>query len=752
MPRLFVQKCDGGTPRGRKHRIEMEPEDTVSKVLKQASKILKFSEGSSLVATLHDQIVDDKMSIGDVVENSLMLISEEDNCQKQKTFTIKNSVGKALKIKMDCIHLIYDIEEKARGLFEIAEDDGVVICDMKGNTLDPGRSLDEFDENTLLLVRTENETIKNLTTIFVKKQKGKTLRLEIPGDSTVYDIVEKSRPLLKMNEDSDVNVYRKNKLLSYGDVVDANASLELVEEASDLGEHDLNAETETSLKNLENEMDQIEIGSSVSVALTENEEKEVKILKKKVVDFYRDSLPEGISLGIYNYCDDRRSHYDRADFTSEKELMEERCKANSKMHAVGVHAKGSGSIFGVSVSAEVNYEQDSSSMSHKINQSGKKSREAVVSTICYSHVKKFYAKPILDEITKNTAKKIVTEDNPTERFEALKEIERIARKFKETPTTIPIVPFYCGGSFTIDATARSSEETDFSLLSDEASSKTDFHAAASISGWGKKASAGGHYNTRAATKRNNTDKQNSANVTVTFKHQSKPENCSSVADVCAKLDQGVEYWSLTPDLTRGRVKEVHIDIIDMMKQEAKSDNDSILKEATTFLQKYLHSHNHFYILGSKFTLSRILKQLNRKSTVPVSFLYPSDNVAFSFFNSVQQIEMNEGSEAMFIISIQWRSKFEDNLQNIRDYLDAMETLSLQKVCILVYSEEGCIDQEAEMRKRVQSTFGISNFLVTNFKSNSDLTNNLNKIMAESEYLEEKRCFADYKKEKVMFIS
>ena len=41
---------------------------------------------------------------------------------KQKTFTIKNSVGKALKIKMDCIHLIYDIEEKARDLFEIAED------------------------------------------------------------------------------------------------------------------------------------------------------------------------------------------------------------------------------------------------------------------------------------------------------------------------------------------------------------------------------------------------------------------------------------------------------------------------------------------------------------------------------------------------------------------------------------------------------------------------------------------------------
>ena len=55
---------------------------------------------------------------------------------------------------------------------------------------------------------------------------------------------------------------------------------------------------------------------------------------------------------------------------------------------------------------------------------------------------------------------------------ALKELRKLVDKF-----SITIVPFYCGGSFTIDATAISSEEMEFSVLTKEAAQKTDVHAA-----------------------------------------------------------------------------------------------------------------------------------------------------------------------------------------------------------------------------------------------------------------------------------
>ena len=281
------------------------------------------------------------------------------------------------------------------------------------------------------------------------------------------------------------------------------------------------------------------------------------------------------------------------------------------------------------------------------------------------------------------------------------EILRYVKKFTENPTTIMTVPFYCGGSFTLDATARSSEATDFSFLAKEASTKTDAHTVASVSGWGAQASAGGHYNSGDTAKEEKVHLENKSSVSVTFKQQSKPENCSDVSEVCSKLDMGVQYWSLTPDLSKSGIKQVKIDIIQMMKQQTRTNNDKILKEAADFLEGYLDSHSHFHVLGSKFTLSKMVKQLSRRNRLPVSFLYPSDNIVLSFIEDVKQIQPHEGSQPMFIISIEKRSRLLDNLRSIREYINIIDEVSLQKVCLHVFSEVECIEAEEEMKNGVK---------------------------------------------------
>ena len=87
-------------------------------------------------------------------------------------------------------------------------------------------------------------------------------------------------------------------------------------------------------------------------------------MKKKVLDFYRNSLPEGVTIGIDNYFDDRKSQYDRCEFSSEQELLEKRNSATNNSSAIGAFGEGSGSLFGVAVSAEAGYEKQSSAKSH----------------------------------------------------------------------------------------------------------------------------------------------------------------------------------------------------------------------------------------------------------------------------------------------------------------------------------------------------------------------------------------------------
>ena len=99
----------------------------------------------------------------------------------------------------------------------------------------------------------------------------------------------------------------------------------------------------------------------------------------------------------------------------------------------------------------------------------RKTTKAVVSTTCYNHLKKFTVRPVLDEMNfLKTARKIYFETNPHDRYRALNETINTILTFQENPIKIPIVPFHCGGSFTIDAIAESTEETEFTILSKEA--------------------------------------------------------------------------------------------------------------------------------------------------------------------------------------------------------------------------------------------------------------------------------------------
>ena len=208
--RIFVQKIEDGSPKGRKYRIDVAEDDIVHDVIEKSAKVLKFLEGTMLKAALEGRILEKNSSMKDISDLSLLLISEDDQSKgknitrSMKTFIlIRNGGSKKQKIEIVSDAMVFDIEEKARDIFDIDDEAGIVVSTRDGKTLDPGEPLDKFEESATFLIETDDEIKK---TIYVKKQTGKTLKIDISATSTVYDVVEKSRTLLKMNDETDVKV------------------------------------------------------------------------------------------------------------------------------------------------------------------------------------------------------------------------------------------------------------------------------------------------------------------------------------------------------------------------------------------------------------------------------------------------------------------------------------------------------------------------------------------------------------------
>ena len=220
---------------------------------------------------------------------------------------------------------------------------------------------------------------------------------------------------------------------------------------------------------------------------------------------------------------------------------------------------------------------------------------AVVSTVCYHYVKTFSTKLTLDQYCIETAKKMIMNSNPLERNDALQKMIKLVKNQE----MVPILSFFCGGSFTIDAKASSTESTDFSMLVKEASKKTDVYANTSVEGWGQNIGGGANYGHQEANMYEEENRNNENNISVFFKHQSMPDTCNNVIEVSAKLNNGVENWTLFPDFSK--LKTCQVDIIEMMKEQ----NDKHLKNAAHFIEDYMKNHNHFYFIGPRSTVKKV---------------------------------------------------------------------------------------------------------------------------------------------------
>ena len=107
-------------------------------------------------------------------------------------------------------------------------------------------------------------------------------------------------------------------------------------------------------------------------------------------------------------------------------------------------------------------------------------------------------------------------------------------------------------------------------------------------------------------------------ISVKFNHESDPENCNNVNDVCEKLDKGAKFWSIFPDMAK--VEEVPINILKMMKKQANDEDDKVLKKVSDFLEKYLEEHTHFLVIGLNSALKMFLQQMSHQTRPAIKTL------------------------------------------------------------------------------------------------------------------------------------
>ena len=412
---------------------------------------------------------------------------------------------------------------------------------------------------------------------------GRTHRLDLQPNWTIYDVLDESRKYLNYEYDSNLQA-------SYQDKV-----LDLSSSADDLQDHSLL---------LISEVGDVELKAQ---SLPGESSLEIK-LREKALNFYGEYLPKGFSIQVCNLDDYRCSYYDSKIYVSEKELLE-------KNEEVFVSKKD----FGIKLGSDVPLVDLEAGIHHQrikaeLTSEGTKNsaKEAVVSTICYSYVKKFKTKLTLDENILKTAKNIILVKKEKERYEALNEVLSLMENFDENPVEVPLVPFFCGGSFTVDAIARSSTETEFSVLCEQATKTTEVFAAAKIPGWRNKASIGIGPGTEESTSQELENSQ----VKVTIQYRCKPDNCKNVEKVCKKLDKDVKYWSLFPNMQKIKTQKiVGGEVLKMIRESAKNSKDKVLEEAAKFIEQYMKFHNHFVFLGPSSTINKVSRTLFEESTL-----------------------------------------------------------------------------------------------------------------------------------------
>ena len=213
-------------------------------------------------------------------------------------------------------------------------------------------------------------------------------------------------------------------------------------------------------------------------------------------------------------------------------------------------------------------------------------------------------------------------------------------------------------------------------------------------------------------------------------------------------EKGVEDWSIIPDTCN---KPTKIDFMEMLKEQARSSQDKLLSDAVDFLSQYKESHSHFIILGAQFTLGNLLKEVKTKPRIPSKVLNPTENVVMTFLtlDDFPQLDIHEGSHPMFCLCVRMKGREEDTLKDIRSFLDCIQNVPLNKICLMLFGADVQNESRAiELKKQAKDLFGVSKSLEFIAGNLSDLATELLKVQALKEETIEYRDYADYKIGKV----
>ncbi len=209
--------------------------------------------------------------------------------------------------------------------------------------------------------------------------------------------------------------------------------------------------------------------------------------------------------------------------------------------------------------------------------------------------------------------------------------------------------------------------------------------------------------------------------------------------------KGVEDLSITPVTID---KPTKIDFMEMLRGHATNSNDKALMDAVDFFSQYKESHSHFIILGSKFTLSNLLKEVKSRPRIPSTALNPTENVVLSCLtlDDFPEINIHEGSQVMFCLCVQINRRRRDVeiLKDIRSYLESIQDVPLNKICLLLFGAN--VQNESRtigLKRQVEDIFGISKTFWFGCGNLSDLATGL-KVQADKEETTEYRSYAHYK--------
>ena len=302
--------------------------------------------------------------------------------------------GRKRKLEIAQDEIVFDLLEKASGILNFPEDRRL-IAECGEEVLDEVASLNHVAEYSTFFVSEEqeaettviasglNNNASKLTRTLFLQQRGIEKKVEMSLEACIFDLKDKARELFTINQECCVTIMDEQK-----EVLLAGKKIKAIPDFSTLTlmlEKDSQQESQVD-ENIAKPEENSPLRRP-GTQWSEQEVEELRILKLKVLDFYKGKgwLPNGVSIEIVDYEDNKGTRFERNEVMGGQTIMPDE----------GPWSDEEG--FDV-VSSEIN-----------------RSQESVESWTCYHHFKKFHIKFVLNEDIVKTAKKIMTEESSIER-------------------------------------------------------------------------------------------------------------------------------------------------------------------------------------------------------------------------------------------------------------------------------------------------------------------------------------------------